>query len=133
LYAFDIGGKLDTAVFFKGKRSVLLTPEHPYGISIELEGAQACEQITVTAWRLGNPRSAGPVIRAPDVNKLHSFEPNFVDRETEDGWMRIRQELTVPGDFDSEKLHFYIWNPVPDSIWIDDVQIIRRRTAAADE
>lgn len=127
-YVFGLGGKLDTLVAFSGKHSVLLTPEKPYGISIELDSVQACEQITVTAWRLGNQRSAGSVIRAPNVDVLHSFEREFVDRETDDGWMRLRHELSVPADFNQGKLHVYIWNPVIDSIWIDDVEIIRRRT-----
>lgn len=128
LYAFRLGGILDTTVAFSGKHSVLLTPEKAFGISIELDSVQACEQITVTAWRLGKPWSAGSVLRAPDPEVLHSFEQYFTDQETEDGWMRLRHELSVPANYDQDTLHFYFWNPVIDSIWIDDVQIIRRRT-----
>lgn len=128
LYTFTAGGKRVDNVAFSGTHSVLLTPEHPYGVSIDLDGVQACEQITITAWRLGNPGSAGTVIRAPDVNLLHSFERYFVDQKKENGWMKLRHELTVPHYYDSDTLHVYLWNPVIDSIWFDDVRIIRRRT-----
>lgn len=127
LYVFGRGGKLDSTVAFKGRNSVLLTPEHPYGVSIDLYDVQGCEQISVTSWRLGNSGSAGSVLRAPDVNVLHSFERYFVDEKNENGWMKLRHELTVPSYYQSDTLHFYFWNPVPDSVWIDDLQIIRRR------
>ncbi|PHN03558.1 ArnT family glycosyltransferase [Flavilitoribacter nigricans] len=127
-YQFSIGGKLDSTVAFSGRRSVLLTPEHPYGLSIQLDSVEACEQITITAWRRGNSGSAGTVIRAPDVEQLHSFERYFVDEESDKGWRRLRHELTVPYNYSPNTLQVYIWNPVIDSVWMDDLRIIRRRS-----
>lgn len=132
LYPFTIGGRLDTTVAFSGKHSVLLTADHPYGVSVELDDVQPCEQITVTAWRRGHQGSAGIVIRAPDVNVLHDFERYFVDDEQDGGWMHLRHELTVPSYYEQDILHVYLWNPVPDSIWVDDVRVIRRRTPLND-
>lgn len=127
LHQFTPGGKLDSTVAFSGKRSVLLLPENPYALGIDLESTQPCEQITITVWRKGNPGSAGIVIRAPKVEELHSTQHWFTDQHRADGWSQLRHELTVPSYYQPDTLLVYMWNPVPDSVWMDDLQIIRRR------
>lgn len=127
-FTFILGGEIDTTVAFSGRQSVLLTPEHPYGVSIDLDSVQQCEQITITSWRRGNPGSAGTVIRAPDVNLLHSYERFFIDERGDDGWVKLRHELSVPHYYNNDTLHVYFWNPVPESVWVDNIRIIRRRT-----
>lgn len=111
-----------------GQHAYLLTPEHPYAGKISLRPVKACEAFTISAWRLGNDRSAGIVASAPDAETFHTFQNVFTEYPQADGWHRIRHEIRLPEDYPSDQLDIYLWNPVNDSIWMDDVRVIWRRT-----
>lgn len=110
-----------------GQHAYFLTPEHPYAGKISLQPVKPCEAVTITAWRLGNDRSAGIVASAPDADAFHTFQNIFTENPESDGWHRIRHEVRLPEDYPSDQLDIYLWNPVNDSIWMDDVQVIWRQ------
>lgn len=110
-----------------GRYAFFLTPERPYAGKVTLAPVQPCEAITITAWRLGPDRSAGIVAAAPNVDDFHSFQHIFTELPEPNGWHRIRHEIRLPADYPSDQLDIYLWNPVIDSIWMDDVRVIWRR------
>ena len=110
-----------------GDYAFFLTPERPYAGKVSLHPVHPCEAITITAWRLGNDRSAGIVASAPDANVFHTFQNIFTEQADSNGWHRIRHEIRLPEDYPADQLDIYLWNPVNDSIWMDDVQVIWRR------
>ncbi|PHN01710.1 ArnT family glycosyltransferase [Flavilitoribacter nigricans] len=110
-----------------GQHAFFLTPQNPYAGKIRLQPVQACEAITITAWRLGNDRSAGIVASAPNPDDFHTFQNIFTENARADGWHRLRHEIRLPEDYPSDQLDIYLWNPVIDSIWMDDVRVIWRR------
>lgn len=110
-----------------GSFAFFLTPEHPYGGMLRLSPVKPCEAITISAWRLGNNGSAGIVAAAPNVDDYHTFQNRFEENTQPGGWHRIRHEIRLPADYSSDRLDIYLWNPVNDSIWMDDMQVIWRR------
>lgn len=110
-----------------GQHAFFLTPAKPYAGKISLQPVHPCEAFTITTWRLGNDRSAGIVASAPDANAFHTFQNVFTEDTQADGWHRIRHEIRLPENYPSDQLDIYLWNPVNDSIWMDDVEIVWRR------
>jgi hypothetical protein len=110
-----------------GQYAFFLTPERPYAGKISLQGVKPCEAVTISVWRLGNDRSAGIVASAPDANDFHTFQNVFTEDQQTDGWHRIRHEIRLPENYPANQLDIYLWNPVNDSIWMDDMQVVWRR------
>lgn len=120
-------GHLSQQRAHSGRYALLLTQEQPYAAKVVLEDVTPCEQLTLTVWRWGKPRSAGIVVAAPGVTDFHTFENVFVDRSQADGWHRLRHEVSLPYNYPSDSLEIYLWQPNRDSVWMDDLRIIQRR------
>jgi len=41
----------------------------------------------------------------------------------QDGWTRSELVFVIPDDYPEETINFYMWNPTPDSVWVDDFSI----------
>lgn len=126
-YRFSPGQQLSDEQAHSLPHAFLLTPKHPYAGKIRLLGVRPCEAITITAWRWGNDRSAGIVAAAPGTDTYHTFQNIFTEARQADGWHRLRHEIRLPADYAFEELDIYLWNPVQDTVWMDDIRVIWRR------
>lgn len=128
LYELDGGSQRSTVRAHSGRYAFALSPEHPFAGKLRIAPVQACEAITISVWRWGDDRSAGIVATAPDSRSYYTFEQVFSEQRQADGWHRLRHELRLPPDYPSQQLDIYLWNPVADTVWMDDLQVIWRRS-----
>lgn len=120
------GTSMRTEHFSKsGKYSVLLSKSQPFGLTYHCNDVTKGDEFIVSAWC--NKHDHKTVIVASDTTaKFFYINSDFIDRFDEKGWKRMSLKFKVPVNIPDGKLLFYVWDSGNDSIFIDDMQIIKK-------
>jgi hypothetical protein len=107
-----------------GNYSILLNEKNPYGLLSKHANVRSGEKYIVKVWRKDPDGKAGIVVSTEPGNILYNFNNNATTK-VKDGWELIVSEVIIPENCDSLKLGIYVWNPSKDSVWFDDLEIMK--------
>lgn len=104
-----------------GKKSMLLTASNPYALDMSVPIAMGTHY-KVECWQKSNGQKQALVVAAASKSEL--FYHTSVEKvNTSDAWTRVELNIAIPKDYPEPIIHFYLWNPSQDSIWVDDFRV----------
>ncbi len=109
---------------FSGDFSLKLAPGKPYGFTTEVE-AGPDEYFQVTVWRKSEGQNGSIVL---DGGKEFYHASKKIAEKSENGWEKIYAEIFTPPIFSVGKVRIYVWNNSQDTVYFDDMQVVRRST-----
>jgi Dolichyl-phosphate-mannose-protein mannosyltransferase len=113
-----------------GAYSALTDGDHQFLFTTKLDSAQACDRYYLTVWCRGNPGSVSLVMCASEGD-TYPFYKRYIpwDEPGADPaiWRHIKCEMALPSDYANKTVAFYVWNHNGETVWFDDLEIIRSR------
>lgn len=122
---FGAAEMMDNTTGFNDKSSLMLTPTDKYGLFYKFNDVLPKEKWTVRIWKKGNSEKGRIVLSAPDTDQYYKMGEQVV-RDSLD-WKLMEMKVSIPSDFQGNEIDFYVWNNSSDSLWFDDIMIIRER------
>ncbi len=122
-YVFG-GSEHRTKGGFQSEHAVLLDAADKYGFATSLR-VVADEFYQITVWRKSK-NDIGVIVAASETPGLfyEKSAPTILEQQGE--WQKIGLEVMVPPHLLYPELKVYVWNPSSDSVWFDDLHIVRR-------
>lgn len=105
-----------------GKNAVMLNHQQEYALTVTLENVEPCEKIYISTWKYPFTHTARGVVAGSNIYLNDIFE---VIKNKENNWAKVNQEFSVPEDFEGGSLSFYLYNPLEEKVWFDDLTLIR--------
>jgi len=118
------GAQQSNAESLSGDFSVKLDSINQFGLLCKFPNIQAGERFIFKVWRKASDDKAGIAIATEPDNKLS----NFTSQESETnskGWELIKTEVVIPENCDGSKLSIFLYNPSKNTVWFDDLEIIK--------
>jgi len=116
------GGQLSTEHQARsGAVSVLLTPSSPFGLNLAIPKSSGTK-FKAEIWQKSNTESKALIVASSNNGKL-LYKTSSPANNVQDGWTRSELVFVIPDDYPEETINFYMWNPTPDSVWVDDFSI----------
>jgi hypothetical protein len=110
-----------------GKYSCKLSKSFPFGMTIKLKDLKNGESFSLSVWRRIPGKSKGGLIASSSPNPFYYTEYKVLDKE-EDGWEKIFMEFFIPVELNNQELVIYVFNPEPEPVYFDDLEIIRYKS-----
>jgi hypothetical protein len=120
-YTFKGAALLSEKFARSGKKSMLLTAANPYGLDIFLP-ISVGSQFKVEFWQKGVGKKQAVVVATASKSEIY-YKTSIQNINSSDTWSRSELNISIPKDYPESTLHFFIWNPTPDSIWVDDFRL----------
>lgn len=124
-FVLQRGDLVDSTVGFLDSSSILLVESNAFGLTRHFNDIQAPENWNIRIWRKSPNQEGGIVLSAPDPKAFYVFGKTVLKDSL--GWQLIELETEIPDSYTSSELDFYIWNNSKDSIWFDNLEIIRKK------
>ena len=109
-------------VAFSGKNSVKLKAENPYSNSFVFNDINRINYFQISVWSYGADKKSHIV--ATSGNEFYMVSNDSVSDSL--GWKKLSLSFWLPQNLNTETFKIYLWNSGPDSIYFDDLQIIKR-------
>lgn len=116
-------GEISSLKSYKGSRSALLSKQHPFGLTIDINDVQPGEIVNVSLYKSSSSRATKLVL---DGNDGWNFYKQFVAVDsTENGWIKLSAWARAPLSLKKPALRVYAYHTGKDSIWVDNMVINR--------
>lgn len=120
-YSFKGGTLLSERFARNGKKSILLTASNPYGLNIFIP-VSAGSQFKVEFWQKSTGQQQAVVVATASKSEIF-YKTSAQTISSNDAWNRSELNISISKDYPESTLHFYLWNPSQDSIWVDDFRL----------
>lgn len=110
-----------------GKYSSKLNAGSPYGMTIKFNDLKNGESLVVSVWRKTVGKSKGGLIASSSTFQYYNNEYEVLETDS-NGWERIVIEIFITSRFVDQELGIYAYNPDPDFVYFDDLEIIRYKS-----
>ena len=102
-----------------GSYSVMLTPKHPYALSVTLSDVPQDSYVEARVWKKGSEASIVAAINEVGFYKRHYKNPN----ENPNEWEELVLDFYVPPINPYNELKLFLWNFGQDTVYLDDFSI----------
>lgn len=109
-----------------GKQSVKLTAENIYAMEHYIDSVTPGQQYSISAWRKGGGPKAFIVACSPVSGGFYQQSANHMKVDG-NGWEQVMLNITIPPDYKGNTLKVYLWNDSGETVYFDDLSIIRRK------
>lgn len=116
---FKGGNQRSDSISKSGKYSILLNPENPYGMALEIPNAKIDDHYEVTVYRYKNNSTAKIVANG----KGFWFGQEIANEDFDENWEKIIFDFYIPPNYTGDKIKIYLWNPTEQNAYFDDFQI----------
>lgn len=107
---------------FSGKNSVKLKAENPYSSSFVFDDINRISYFQISVWSYGADKKSHVV--ATSGSDFYMVSNDAVADSL--GWKKLSLSFWLPQNLNTETFKIYLWNSGQDSIYFDDLQIIKR-------
>jgi hypothetical protein len=107
-----------------GNYSIRLTKESPYGMTTKIENVAAGERFEISVWRMAKNNNAG-LIACSTLQNSYYNDDYLVEKKDENGWELLKKKLVVSQNWPNGELKIYLWNSGEDTVYFDDLHIVR--------
>lgn len=109
-----------------GKQSVKLSGENIYAMEHYVDSVTPGQQYSILAWRKGGGSKAFIVACSPVSGGFYQQSANHLKVDG-NGWEQVMLNITIPPDYKGNTLKVYLWNDSGETVYFDDLSIIRRK------
>lgn len=120
---FDHGQNRSEDMSYSGHASVLLLTDQAYGMTHQLNDLREGERLVVRVRRNGSKGSGTLVAAAKPIHLSYNATTKAIIGEKDNGWDLLELRFDVPYGVDT--MLFYVYNSSPDSVYFDDLEILR--------
>lgn len=121
-YQFKEGALRSVDYAHSGKASLLITSSNPYGLTVAVP-VSIGKHYKIEFWQRSTNGQQAVVVAS--ANKSELYYKTSLQMKSQPGvWTRCEMNLTIGNNYPESSLHFYMWNPTADSIWIDDFRLM---------
>ncbi len=117
-YSFDLGQSSEEKTR-KGKASIRLDDEHPYGLTLTIPAPFPAAKIKASVWRNINASGTGALVLSGG-DQLYKMVTTA--SKEKDGWEKLELEVLMPYKPSFEELKVYAWNPGTGTAYFDDLK-----------
>lgn len=107
---------------FSGKNSVKLKQDNPYSSSFVFDDINRISYFQISVWSFGADKKSHIV--ATSGSEFYMVSNDAVSDSL--GWKKLSLSFWLPQNLNTETFKIYLWNSGQDSIYLDDLQIIKR-------
>lgn len=107
---------------FSGKNSVKLKQDNPYSSSFVFDDINRISYFQISVWSYGADKKSHIV--ATSGSEFYMVSNDAVADSL--GWKKLSLSFWLPQNLNTETFKIYLWNSGQDSIYLDDLQIIKR-------
>ena len=130
----------DTSFFFQngetqsnkfahsGKFSCRLNSQSPYGMTVSLTNLKIGESFTISVWRKTNTSSKGGLVASSNAQNPYYNSDYKILTSSTDGWEKIGFDIFVSAELAGQELGVYVYNPDPEPVYFDDLEIVRYKS-----
>lgn len=111
-----------------GRYAVKLSAASPYGMTIRLKALQYGESFEISAWRNAKGKLKGGLVSSSSPTTYYNSDYQVMETEPS-GWEKIRMQVSVPAELQGQELVVYVYNPDPEAVYFDDLEIRRFKSA----
>ncbi len=128
---FEFGISQNSRFAHSGKHSSKLDADAPYGMTIRYKDLKNGESFRITVWRKNKqPANAG---LTASVSAIQYFNGQCkVIEKDRYGWEKLLLEFFITPELVGQEITIYAYNPEPDPVYYDDLEIIRYRSVFHD-
>lgn len=123
-YLLENGNTQSDKKAYEGMFSSLLTKNNPYGMTFKIYDCKFGDGFYVTVWRYGN-RSAVIVASGPAETKFYLTGSKIIEKDTINNWEKIELDFSVPENMIDKEMKIYLYNPISDTVFFDNLTIER--------
>lgn len=117
------GGALRSASYaHSGNTSLLLTSKDPYGLNVFVPVSEG-RNYRVDFWQRSTNGQQAVIVATASKSEIY-YKTSYSLKGQPGEWTRSEMSLTLNNNYPETSLHFYMWNPTSDSIWIDDFRLV---------
>jgi hypothetical protein len=110
-----------------GKFSSKLDASSPYGMTIKFDKLKNGESFKILVWRKADDKLKGGLIASSSPNLYYNNEYKILQTDS-NGWDHICMEFFITSELTNQELVIYVYNPDPDPVYFDDLEIIRYKS-----
>jgi len=120
-YTFK-GGNLQSGRFARsGNKSYLLTASDQFGLNISIP-VSVGRRYMIEFWQRSSDQKQALVVAT--VSKSEMFYKTSIQGANNPGeWTRSELNVALPANFPEPNIHFYLYSPSSDSVWVDDFRL----------
>lgn len=120
-YTFKGAALLSGRFARSGKKSLLLTASNPYALDFSFPVSMGTHY-KIECWQKSNGQKQALVVAAASKSELF-YQTSIENANPSNDWGRAELNVTIPKNYAESTIHFYLWNPSQDSIWVDDFHL----------
>ena len=121
---FEFGSSQSSNYAHNGEYSSRLDKNSPYGMTIRFQNLTKGESFLISAWRRTNDSQKGGIVASCSSKQYYVTEFEILETDTT-GWEKISMEFFIPSKLKDQELVIYVYNPNPDPVYFDDLEISR--------
>ena len=110
-----------------GKYSSKVEASSPYGMGLKFQNIKSGESFKISVFRKSNNKSKGGIIASSSPSPYYNSDYKIIETGT-DAWEKIVMEVFIPEELAGQELVIYVYNPEPDPVYLDDMEIIRYKS-----
>lgn len=123
-FSFENNQNQSAEVSRTGKHSVKLPFKDSYAMAILLDSIRPGQQYRFSAWRKGGEGKAFLVAASEKQNEFYLQNCEYLKAD-KNGWKKVILEVTIPENYSSGTIKFYLWNSGDAPAWFDDFTLTR--------
>ena len=108
-----------------GKHAIALDGKRAFAWNVHFGDLVAGEEIDITLWIYGAPKSLAIVFSSLDEGGFYRLEAENIVAKSKEGWRKLRHRVTVPSGANFDEAASYLWNRGGEQVWVDDLEIRR--------
>jgi hypothetical protein len=124
---FQFGRTRSDKYAHNGKYSSKINASSPYGMTIKFGKLKNGESFKILVWRKADDKLKGGLIASSSPNLYYNNEYKVLQTDS-NGWDHICMEFFVTSELTNQELVIYVYNPDPDPVYFDDLEIIRYKS-----
>lgn len=109
-----------------GNQSIKLSGDNIYAMEHYIDSITPGQEFSISAWRKGGGSKAFIVACSPLNSGFYQQSANPARKDAKD-WEQVMLNITIPPDYRENTLKVYLWNDSGETVFFDDLSIIRRK------
>jgi hypothetical protein len=126
--SFQNGTTRSESYSHSGKYSSKIDASSPYGMTLRIKDLMNGESFAISVWRKVTGKSKGAIVASSGSPSRFYMNDYKIVKKDADGWEQISMEFFIPTELNNQELVIYTYNPDPDPVYFDDLEIIRYRS-----